>query len=923
LKKLYVSLAVLALMGCSEKTSKEYLTSAKTMIGQENNSGAVIDLKKAIKQEPKLLEARFLLGKINLENNQYSLAEKELERAIDGGYSKKDVYPYLVRAYIRNNSFDMLTKINVDEIGLTGEDKYEAIFYKLNALLSLGNNKEYGVAYQALPIESDFNFITLSHVLNTFQSAGLTKTELPDSELSAISIKLEKVLSKDKGNAFALKYKGMINLKDNPEKTAEVYKEYVELYPSDMEMKFKYLQLMVDLDKAIEVESIVDNLLTVNDRHAALNRFKSIARYSEKDYLGALKYAEKGIIENSTDVSLRLLAGQSAYMLKEYYNASRHIIMISNMIPPNHNALRVLALSQLNDGQIVEASKTLMDMEGLTEKDSLLFTNISLALINSGEKLRAKKLMKKSEGISETSESLAGRGVVEISLNDINGINSLKAAIKKEPESKSAKVALASAYLKIGDFKSLKVHVDSWIKVDPSEISALYFLSQVQLNKGDNEAARLTFNKILSFDKDNKEARMSLIDIAYKRGDVKEANELLSALLKKDKNYTPAIAKSYLYGKDQGKSQDVIDLIKVRIEEDSTNVDLSLLLAGILMSEKNTKEAAVVLDSISSFNNLSSRYFMLLAEVHAKNNNVEKLIASNEQWLKAYPGNKEAITSSLMALSSQNKYKEALRISQDYLDIQGKNAYIQLLHSHFLVMTGDLSGAKISFAKLPIEISRLPFAKGIKAKIQISEKDYKGALVNLKVAYDAEKNHENIKLIFKLSNALKQGDKGYDLLVNHVKEVPNDVLSLMMLADIQIRKDVSLSIINYEKALKINGNNFIALNNLANLHLDKKNYDRAQELAEKAVALKGDIPNIIDTLAMIHLAKKDYTASLNELQKAVEINGVSHSIYLNYIKLLFLNDKSAAAERAIMQYKDKYSNEKMRKDLDDLLSKHS
>lgn len=923
MKALYVSLALLSLMGCSEKTSEEYLSTAKTMISQENNSGAIIELKKAIKQEPTLVEARFLLGKINFQNTQYDLAERELERAINRGYSKKEAYPSLVRTYIRNHSFDALAKLNIDEMGLSGEDKYEAIFYQLNAFLSLRQNTDYQDAYQLLPKESDFNYVKLAHALNIFQNSDLSRNPLSDAQFAVLSTTLESVLVNDSVNAFALKYKAIIHLKDDPSKSADVYKKYVDAYPQDMEMKFKYLQLMVDLDRSIEVESIVDNLLTVNERHAALNRFKSIARYSDKDYEGALKFAEKGIIENTTDVSLRLLAGQSSYMLEKYHVASRHIVIISNKLPPNHNALRVLALSQLNDGQIIAASDTLMGMEELTERDSLLFTNTSLALINKGEKLRAEGLLKKSKGISETSESLAGRGVVEISLNDINGLNSLRAAIKKEPDSKNAKIALASAYLKMGDTASLKAHVDSWLQETPDEISVLYFSSQVQLKAGDDDSAKRTFNKILSLDEDNKEARMALIDIAYKRGDIKEANALLSSLMQSDKDYTPAIAKSYLYGKEQGKSEDVIALIRQRIKEDTTNLDLSLLLAGILSTENKTKDALAVLANISETKNLPSRYWMLLAELHAKNKDIKKLISSNDEWLKAHPGNKEAVISSLMTLSSQNRYKEALMISSRYLSKQGENHYIQLLHSHFLVMTGDLPGADKSYIKLPDEITKIPFAKGIKAKILISKKDYRGALSSLKEAYSAEKNHENIKLIYKLSVALKDEKSGYSALVNHVKALPNDVLSLMMLADIQLRKDPKVAIISYENALKINGNNFIALNNLANLHLNNKNYDRALVLAKKAVSIKGDIPNVIDTLAMIHLAKKDYTESLKQLEKAITLNTVSHSIYLNYIKLLFLSNSNDKIDRAVLNYKDKYSNEKMRKDLDVLLAKYS
>lgn len=918
MKALYVSVALLALAGCTEKSSTEYLGAAKTYMSESNNGDAVIQLKKAIKQDPNMAEARFLLGKVYFELNQFDNAEKELEKALDKGHSAESVYPYLLKAYINNRSYHVLSDLDAEELNVPSIAT-ELNFYKLNAFINLNRERDFDKLYSTLPDDNDDSFVLLSKVLNTFNKAGSEKRQMTTHELAVASVAIEKVLMNDEKSQFALKYKTVTRiLAQKPEESAEVYKKYLEHYPADMEMKFKYIELMISLNKAGEIESIVDKLLTVNEKHAVLNRFKGIARFSDNDHAAALEFAEKGLMNNTTDVSLRLLAGQSAYVLEKYEAAATHILLVQNKLDNSHNAIRVLALSLLQSNQVVKASDVLLSMEGLTEKDSLLYSNATMALVEMGEKIRAEKLMKKSSGLGESSESLASRGIAQISMNDISGISSLKKAIDKAPESSDAKIALASAYLRMNDLKALNNHVASWLKSDADNVSALYFKSRLELRSGDDESARRTLNKILTVDNDNKEARMALVDMAYKRGDKEDAEKLLESLLSKDSSYVPAIAQSYLQSKENGDSESVIALIEDKLKSDPKNVDLSLLLGGILISEGQNAKAVTLLEGIKSEGKLPSRYWMLIVEAYAKTKNMAKVIESNEKWLEAYPGNNEAIISSLMTLSSRNMYKDALEISQDYLKKQGRNDYIQLLNTHFLVMTGDFRTANDSYNKLSKEMTSIPFAKGILAKIQISKKDFKGALGNLKEAYKAERNHENIKLIYKLNAALGNVDEGYRMLVSHVNELPKDVLSLMMLADIQLRKSPDESIESYKKALEINGNNYIALNNVANLYMNKGDLENAQTCAEKAVSIKGDIPNILDTLAMIYVAKNDNKSALAELRKAVALDNVSYGVYLNFIEQLVANDQKGEAEREVYKYKSLYGkNEKARTALEE------
>jgi len=107
---------ILALSGCSQKSTEELVSSAQQKIAAGQASAGIIELKNALQKEPDNGQARFLLGKIYIERGAATAAEKELERALKLGYEKNEVLPLLASAY--NLQFK-----NQDIINLVSESK--------------------------------------------------------------------------------------------------------------------------------------------------------------------------------------------------------------------------------------------------------------------------------------------------------------------------------------------------------------------------------------------------------------------------------------------------------------------------------------------------------------------------------------------------------------------------------------------------------------------------------------------------------------------------------------------------------------------------------------------------------------------------------------------------------------------------------
>ena len=68
--------------------------------GKNDPKAASIQLKNALQENPGLAEARFLLGRVHLDQGDVPSALKELKRASELGYSADQVTPLLARAMV-------------------------------------------------------------------------------------------------------------------------------------------------------------------------------------------------------------------------------------------------------------------------------------------------------------------------------------------------------------------------------------------------------------------------------------------------------------------------------------------------------------------------------------------------------------------------------------------------------------------------------------------------------------------------------------------------------------------------------------------------------------------------------------------------------------------------------------------------------
>jgi putative PEP-CTERM system TPR-repeat lipoprotein len=439
LKYAVAVIALGVLSGCGKQTSDEYIKEAEQYVAQNDPAAAIIALKNAIQIDSKSAQARFELGQLYIQQKQFESAEKELNRALEYGFEPSKVLPLLTQAYQSTGAYSAISKLEHEQQGLTSVEQAEIGYFKVVALVRLNKTDD-----ARLLIEELGGIDTISVFKGLTAAYTLVLDEEYETAATAISVLREQAPQ----NAEVLKLLAQLKLSlGAPDQAAEIFKDYIQFYPEDKQTTFVLAKLLVDIGELDAAEPYIDELLLRNDLNPLLNQLKSATYAFRGDYSGALKRAEIAITGGVDAPSLRLVAGYAAYQIQDYSSANRHLSYVARLLPDNHPGLKLLAASQLQLGLTSEVGNVLERLDQLTDEDAPLFAKASYELLRDGFEKEAKVLIEKSTDISRTAEDLTRLGLLQLSLNNLDGIVNLEEAVSKSPELVSAQTTLAKAYL--------------------------------------------------------------------------------------------------------------------------------------------------------------------------------------------------------------------------------------------------------------------------------------------------------------------------------------------------------------------------------------------------------------------------------------------------------------------------------------------
>jgi putative PEP-CTERM system TPR-repeat lipoprotein len=885
-------LLIIVFAGCGKQTSNQYFQEAQQHILEDNPASAIVALKNALQLEPQLASARFELGRLYMLERQFENAEKELDRALSFGFAAAQVLPLLTQAYQRTGAYSALSKLDHQAAGLTTDETAEMGYFKVLALGRLNQLEQAGdLISQLQNVQTDslfkrltaaYQFVLNSQYATAKDAVAKIRVEFPD-------------------NAEVLKLLGQLNLSLNmPKEAVDIFSDYVGYYPLDNQMTFVLAKLLVDTGQVKRSEFYVDQLLNISPLNPLLNELKAAARAAHNDFINTSKHAEAAINAGATGSSLRLMAGYSAYEQGNYEGANRHLSLVASELPNNHPGLKLLAASQLALGLTDEVGDVLARLDDLSEKDAPLLSRASYQLLRDGYEKDARKLVEKSVSISNTAEELTRLGLLQLSLNNLQGIVNLEQAMAIAPQLENAQSTLAKAYLATQQYTKALSLSAKWKKNSPDDVQPYMLAGDVLMRQKQYELAQQEFQQAQSQDPQNPIPKLALVNLQLAQGNVLQGEFQLTELLVNYPSFIPALATSFLLDKQKGQVELGLQKIWTAHNNHPENIRLRLLLARSLLVEQQYQQSIEVLAPLESSEDVPSEYWKVMGQSLIRSNQKERATVHHDRWLNQQPHNKDATIGKLLLLDSENKFSQALTLTQAFLD-KRDDPQVGLLRLHFLLMDRQYAQAKQVYADLSSNLLDLPLVKGFLARLQLADDQPKLALPNAKVAYQTRPSERNLVVLVVSLERLKLHTQALATIQQHVATRPNDMAARMLLAERQISLDVSQAMASYETALQQNPDNYVANNNLAYLYLQQGQLAKAKQFANNAVTLQPRNAAALDTLAQVWVAEKNYRKALDLYDLAASTETLNEEIYLNYIEALLAADRRVIARRKIQQ----------------------
>ena len=278
---------------------------------------------------------------------------------------------------------------------------------------------------------------------------ALAYLQLSENKYDEVKTLISRILTIDPKQVDALMLQGQVSIVTEEYQLAvDSFKQFMELQPRYGMVELLLANALLKAGHDEEAEQHADAILAKVNNQPFAHYIKAMVRFQAKDFAKASEHAEAALSANFNQFNLKLVAGASAFYLKNWQQSYHHLSAIIKYLPKDHQARRMLAVTQLELGLIDEISATIGDFDGTDEVNSQFLSSLSYKLLELGATTEAKKLLAQSDqSSSENAAHNARQGILKLMMNDPSGIENLQDAVKLNPELIEAELALSLIHI--------------------------------------------------------------------------------------------------------------------------------------------------------------------------------------------------------------------------------------------------------------------------------------------------------------------------------------------------------------------------------------------------------------------------------------------------------------------------------------------
>lgn len=832
---------------------------------------AYIHLKNALLNDPFLLSAHLLLGKIYLQLGQGEKAEKQLVIADGLGAHQSLTLIPLARAYLQQGKSQQL----VDEVfpaGTLPEEDAELLALRGQAHLDL---EQYYEAQRAFTQAWERNPNNINAII------GRVHVLLLKGDLSEADFYARRATEMAPQNPEVWYLRGRLSRSLGDIRSAlNDFKKAAEVMPAYLPAWIAQVSALLDLgrlDEALKAANQARDEYPRDPRAAYLQAVVDARRGEADEAEEHLKQVQlllsqlpETLIEGHAP-SL-LLAGMVSYGLQNWAKAKFYLSLYLEKSPDSVGPRSLLAQVNLDNGQTEEAVKLLEPAVALAPGNQQVLSLLAEAYLRGGQYIRASEYLRQALEAEEDNPILrTQRAVNTFGLGRrARAIEELGAIYETTPRIAVAGATLVIMTLKERRYDDAVAVSRKLLEESPTNQTYLNLYGLAEMIAGHNEAARWAFDLGLVLDWRFEPSQLNLAELDLREGKPDDARKRLEVLLARNPRQVGAMLMLARSFEAQGDHEGARDWAKRAVGADPSSVPLAVYLTDLLLKMSESEEALAVAESMGVRAPNPDDIDLIAALSRAYLANGQK--ATAQVALQKGSGLAGYDPASLLEIAMLQRragdvkgaiwsLEKAVKGQPNYLP-----ARVKLGELYSEIGEGTLAGDVA--ASLRKDFPDEPFGDHLAGVIAQARGDQREALSRFRAAFSRQPSS---LLAIRVYEAMLQGedeDAALEFLSRWIAENPDDRVAGEAYAEALYRvgrNDDAKQI--YQRALAESPDNPLLLNNLALIYVRDRRPE-AVDFARKAYELRPGAAEIADTLGWVLVLNGELDKGLKYLRDA-------------------------------------------------------